>query len=150
MLSVCGRHSKKSLEKGISITKRNVNTAARKHLWHFAIHAGSKSIYTRLSIEAVVYRFHMLVKIGVLLNFANFTGKHLRWSLFNKVAGLKVFFTEHLRWLLLFHHLTSCESFKLSMYFLWSLEFILFSLQEEVGKWRQESSYWIARVFRSK
>ena len=31
----------------------------------------------------------MFFKIGVLKNFAIFTGKHLCWSLFNKVAGLK-------------------------------------------------------------
>ena len=61
--------------------------------------------------------------MGVLENFANFTGKYLCWSLFfNKVAGLQLyykrlqhrcfpvkfvkflrtpFFTEHVRWLLL-------------------------------------------------
>ena len=67
----------------------------------------------------------MFFKIGVLKTLANFTGKQLRWSLFNKVVGLKAwsviknrlqqrcfsvkfakflrttFFTEHLRWLLL-------------------------------------------------
>ena len=38
----------------------------------------------------------------VLRNFAKFTGKHLCQSLFfNKVAGLRPFLTEHLRWLLL-------------------------------------------------
>ena len=30
----------------------------------------------------------MFLKIGVLKNLAIFTGKHLYWSLFNKVAGL--------------------------------------------------------------
>ena len=45
-------------------------------------------------------------RIGGLRNFAKLTGKHLCQSLFcNKVAGLKFirapFFTEHLRWLLL-------------------------------------------------
>ena len=71
----------------------------------------------------------MFYKNDVLRNFAKFTGKHLRQSLFfNKVAGLRpeacyfikketltqvfsnefceismnTFFTEHLRWLLLF------------------------------------------------
>ena len=29
--------------------------------------------------------------------FAIFTGKHLCWSFFNKVAGLKAYFEEHLR-----------------------------------------------------
>ena len=29
-------------------------------------------------------------KKGVLKNFANFTGKHLCWSLFNKVASLQL------------------------------------------------------------
>ena len=67
----------------------------------------------------------MFLKIGVLKNFANFTGKHICWSLFfNKVAGLGLqlyqkrdsntgvfmwnllnflehFFTEHLQWLFL-------------------------------------------------
>ena len=47
------------------------------------------------------------VKNGVLKNFANFTGKHLCWSLFNKVAGLfsceiceifkNTYLEEHLR-----------------------------------------------------
>ena len=71
-------------------------------------------------------RSQMFLKIGVLKNLANFTGKHLCWSLFfNKVAGLRPatllkkrlqhrcfpvkfakflrtpFFTEYLRWLLL-------------------------------------------------
>ena len=31
------------------------------------------------------------VEKGVLKNFKKFTGKHLRWSLFNKVAGLRAF-----------------------------------------------------------
>ena len=40
---------------------------------------------------------------AVLRNFAKFTGKHLCQSLFfNKVVGFRPFFTEHLRWLLLF------------------------------------------------
>ena len=39
------------------------------------------------------------VRKGVLSNFAKFTGKHLCQSLFfNKAAGLKPFFTEHLLW----------------------------------------------------
>ena len=29
--------------------------------------------------------------------FAIFTGKHLCWSFFNKVAGLRAYFEEHLR-----------------------------------------------------
>ena len=57
-------------------------------------------------------------KKSVLRNFTNFTGKHLDQSFFNKVAGLRFwyscfpvnfakflrapFFIEHLRWLLLF------------------------------------------------
>ena len=50
----------------------------------------------------------MFFKIGVLISFRNFTGKHLCWSLF---LGLKAcnfirdpitdFFTEHFQWLLL-------------------------------------------------
>ena len=68
-------------------------------------------------------RYQILLNIGVLENFANFTGEYLCWSLFfSKVAGLQLyyktlqhrcfpvkfvkflrtpFFTEHLRWLLL-------------------------------------------------
>ena len=48
-------------------------------------------------------RPEVFCKKGVLRNFAKFTGKHLRQSLFfNKVAGLRTPFpTEHLRWLLL-------------------------------------------------
>ena len=53
---------------------------------------------------------HMLFKIGVLINFAVFTGKRVCWSLFhawtcfpvNIEKFLKtVFFIEHLWWLLL-------------------------------------------------
>ena len=47
-------------------------------------------------------RPEMFCKKGVLRNFAKFTGKHLCQSLFNKVACLRPFFTEHLRWLHLF------------------------------------------------
>ena len=79
---------------------------------------------TFLTAEAVVRRCSK--KTGVLRNFAKFTGKHLRHRVFlNKVAGLRsatllkkslqhgcfpvnfakflrtLFFTEHLRWLLL-------------------------------------------------
>ena len=50
----------------------------------------------------------MFFKIGVLKNFAKFTGKHLCWSWFliklhvNIVKFLRTaFFLEHLRWLLL-------------------------------------------------
>ena len=50
-------------------------------------------------------RSQMLFKIGAPKNFANFTGKHLCWSLFlKKVAGLQdTLFIEHLQWLLLCH-----------------------------------------------
>ena len=68
----------------------------------------------------------MFFKIGVLRNFANFIGKHLCWSIFNKVVGLQLysketptkvfsckicetfkntFFIEHLPWLLLSVHI---------------------------------------------
>ena len=64
----------------------------------------------------------MFFKIGALKSFPNFTGKHLCWSLFKKLAGWKLatllkklqhwcfyfckifdntFFTGHLQWLLL-------------------------------------------------
>ena len=33
-------------------------------------------------------RSEMFFKVGILKNFAIFTGEHLCWSLFNKVAGL--------------------------------------------------------------
>ena len=69
-----------------------------------------------------VSRFQVFFKMGVLKNFANFTGKHMRLeSLFNTVAGLQAcnfikkrlntgntFFAEHLNWLL----------FKLKIYML--------------------------------
>ena len=48
----------------------------------------------------------MFLKIGVPKDFANFTGKHLGWSLFllkREVFSSEIyntFFTEHLRWLL--------------------------------------------------
>ena len=68
-------------------------------------------------------RSQLFFKIRVLKNFVNFTGKHLCWSLFLSlsvgVSLLKetptqvffseiyeifknIFFTEHLRWLLLY------------------------------------------------
>ena len=34
-------------------------------------------------------RFQLFFKIGILKNFAIFTGRHFCWSLFNKVAGLQ-------------------------------------------------------------
>ena len=37
----------------------------------------------------------MFFKIGVVKNSAIFTGKKLRWSLLNKVAGLQVFSCEN-------------------------------------------------------
>ena len=47
-------------------------------------------------------RPEVFCKKGVLRNFAKFTGKHLCQSLlFNKVAGLRPFFMEHLWWLIL-------------------------------------------------
>ena len=62
----------------------------------------------------------MFCKINIFKNFANFLGKHLFWSLFNKIVIIKrledrcfaekfakflrtTFFTKHLRWLLLVH-----------------------------------------------
>ena len=48
-------------------------------------------------------RPEVFCKKGVLRNFAKVTGKHLSQRIFlNKVAGQFSFFTEHLRWLLLF------------------------------------------------
>ena len=76
------------------------------------------------SAEPVTFessRQQMFFKIGVFKKFAIFTAKHLRWSLFNKVAGLRVisceycqffknsFFIEHLRWLLLNFPLSNYE-----------------------------------------
>ena len=54
-------------------------------------------------------RSQMFFKIGVLKNIANFTGKHLCWSLFLiKLQAYEIceilkntLFTEHLRWVLL-------------------------------------------------
>ena len=47
-------------------------------------------------------RSQIFFKLGVLKNFANFTGKRLCLeSLFNKVLCLKPSFTKHLRWLFL-------------------------------------------------
>ena len=48
----------------------------------------------------------MFFKIGVLKNFAIFTGKHLCWSLFNKVAGWEAcnFFEKETP-----THVSSCE-----------------------------------------
>ena len=42
----------------------------------------------------------MFFKIGVLKNFAIFTGKHLRWSLFLIKLQALTFFIEHRWWLL--------------------------------------------------
>ena len=72
------------------------------------------------------WRLQIFLKVGILKSFANFTGKHLCWSLFLKnlqAEGLQLhkkrlqrrcfpvnfakffrtpFLTEHLRWLLLY------------------------------------------------
>ena len=50
-------------------------------------------------------RSQMYCKLGVLKNFANFTGKHLCWSHFSiklqaRGPAKSSFFTEHPRWLL--------------------------------------------------
>ena len=69
-------------------------------------------------------RSQMFFKIGVLKNFAVFTGKYLCWSLlYNKVAGLKdsytgfpmnivkfsraPFLTEHLWWMVFYYLIAS-------------------------------------------
>ena len=41
------------------------------------------------------------MKKNVLKNFARLSGKHLCQGVFFNIAGLKHFFIEHLRWLLL-------------------------------------------------
>ena len=82
-------------------------------------------------------RWQILLNIGVLENFANFTNKYLCWTLFfNKVAGLQLyykrfqhrcfpvkfikflrtpFFTGHPRWLLLKNLLKSSRERRLHM-----------------------------------
>ena len=97
----------------------------------------------------------MYFRIGVLKNFAMFTGKHLCWSLFfNKYAGLKAcnfikkrlqhrffpvkfakilrtpFFTEHVRWLLLE------ISHELSLYCIWEQWMVSF-----------RGTYWLTSVY---
>ena len=97
----------------------------------------------------------MYFRIGVLKNFAMFTGKHLCWSLFfNKYAGLKAcnfikkrlqhkffpvkfakflrtpFFTEHVRWMLLE------ISHELSLYCIWEQWMVLFC-----------GTYWLPSVY---
>ena len=56
------------------------------------------------SLNAIKHRTsrpEVFCKKDVLKNFAKFTGKHLCQSLFfNKVAGLRPFFIEHLWWLI--------------------------------------------------
>ena len=99
----------------------------------------------------------MYFRIGVLKNFAMFTGKHLCWSLFfNKYAGLKAcnfikkrlqhrffpvkfpkflrtpFFTEHVRWLLL------KISHELSLYCIWEQWIVSFR-----GTYGPSSAYFI-------
>ena len=101
-----------------------------------------------------IYRYSRpepFCKKAALRNFTKFTGKHLCQSLFfNKVAGLRPatlskkrlwrrcfpvnfvkfvrpsFFTEHLRWLLLYIYVTSCllYSFIMTMFNLFSLDFL--------------------------
>ena len=101
--------------------------------FYFSLHLHESNAHTVifLSVFSVDWtcrrsRSQMFFKIDVLKNFANYTGKHPCWSLFNKVEGLKacnfiikkrlqhrcfpvkfvkfvktLFFIEHLRWLLL-------------------------------------------------
>ena len=74
----------------LSITNTFFELKFRKQLWRF------------LKIPAIERRSHSEVfcKKGVLEKFTKFTAKHLCQSLFfNKVAGLRPFLREHLRWL---------------------------------------------------
>ena len=50
-------------------------------------------------------RSHMFFKIGILKNFANFTGKHLCWSTSTQVFSFTCLFTD------LFLQNTSCDCF---------------------------------------
>ena len=93
------------------------------------LNSGLRKVFHRGS------RSHMFFKIGVLINFAIFTGKHRRWTLFliklqffrpatlSKETPTQVFsceycdifknssFIEHLWWLLLviFHKILTCQ-----------------------------------------
>ena len=62
-------------------------------------------------------RSQIFFKIGVLKNFANFTGKHLFDSLFNEVAFATFLRTplEHLSWLLLKYITVLLEKYKYSV-----------------------------------
>ena len=64
------------------------------------------------SIQKQMLTEQIFFEIGALKNFVIFRGKHLCWSVFNKVTGLQLsceyskllridFFIKHLRWLLL-------------------------------------------------
>ena len=75
-----------------------------EHLVLSETHLNSNGIYLCVFIVSSIYReseveygrscwssrLQMFFKICVLENFTIFTGKHLCWSLFYKVAGLKV------------------------------------------------------------
>ena len=65
------------------------------------------NIFSHINVKAKWSRLEVFCKKGALKNFAKFTGKYLRWSVFfKKAAGLSenfknTFFIGHLRWLLL-------------------------------------------------
>ena len=76
---------------------------------HAYVGDGLKPYWLNSLEKARSSRARMFFKIGVLKNFANYTGKHLCWSLFLLNSNLsniveflrKCLFTEHLRRLLL-------------------------------------------------
>ena len=78
-----------------------VKSLSRKNT-HTHTHESHKIV---ASLERSFYRSShskMLLKIGVFKNFTNFKRKHLWWSLFLiRLRPFNIFFTEHLRRLLL-------------------------------------------------
>ena len=97
-----------------NLLKENLTYSSIFKAYFMKIFAAAKASLVFIKNRRRSSRSQMFFKIGVLKNFAIFTGKHLRWSLF--LIKLQAFrcspvntakfsraavFIEHLRWLLL-------------------------------------------------
>ena len=80
------------------VRRVNMKILTRQPLWRTVfdyistIHTTSENKLTNSFSDPLKCRsrcLQMFFKMGVLKNFANFTGKHLRWSLFSEVACLR-------------------------------------------------------------
>ena len=62
-----------------------------KHLWTAA---STFSLYQKVFVTNQKQPIAVFFKIDVLKNLAILTGKHLCWSLFNKNAGLQLYYKQ--------------------------------------------------------